>query len=102
MILSGVRGGTLGWGTALQTGRTRVRFLMRILNIFINIIFLAALGSTQPLRDMSTRIFPGGKDGGCVMLTTLLPACAFYLEIKSLNLLEPFTEIALPCILNCI
>jgi len=70
---------------------------MGILKIFIKVILLAALGSTQPLRDMITRILPGGKDGRCVMLTTLLHACADYLEIKSLNLLEPFTEIALPC-----
>jgi hypothetical protein len=30
-----------------------------------------ALGSTQPLTEMSTREFPGGKGGRCVRLTTL-------------------------------
>ena len=29
-----------------------------------------ALGSTQPLTEMSTRLFPGGKGGRCVRLTT--------------------------------
>jgi hypothetical protein len=40
------------------------------------------LGSTQPLPEMSTRIFPGGKDGRCVGLTTLQPSCADCLEIE--------------------
>jgi hypothetical protein len=35
----------------LQAGRSRVRFPMRSL----------ALGSTQPLTEMSTRNLPGGK-----------------------------------------
>ena len=41
-----------------------------------------ALGSTQPLTEMSTRNFSlGGKDGRCVGLTTLPPSCASCLEI---------------------
>jgi len=41
-----------------------------------------ALGSTQPLIEMSTRnISWGGKGGRCVELTTLLPSCADCLEI---------------------
>ena len=41
-----------------------------------------ALGSTQPLTEMSTRnIFWGGKGGRCVGLTTLPPSCADCLEI---------------------
>ena len=38
-----------------------------------------ALGFTQPLTEMSTRIFSwgeGGKGGRCVGLTTLPPSCA--------------------------
>jgi hypothetical protein len=35
-----------------------------------------ALGSTQPLTEMSTGIFPGGKAGLCVGLKTLPPSCA--------------------------
>jgi hypothetical protein len=40
-----------------------------------------ALGSTQPLTEMSTRIFPGGKGGRCVGLTTFSPSCADCLKI---------------------
>jgi hypothetical protein len=41
-----------------------------------------ALGSTQPLTQMSTRsILWGGKGGRCVGLTTLPPSCADCLEI---------------------
>ena len=48
-----------------------------------------ALGSTQPLTEMSTRIFPGGKGGRCVRLTTLPPSCAVVTKSGSLNFLEP-------------
>jgi hypothetical protein len=41
-----------------------------------------ALGSTQPLKEMSARnIFWGDKGGRCVGLTTLPPSCADFLEI---------------------
>jgi hypothetical protein len=41
-----------------------------------------ALGSTQPLTEMSTRNLSwGGKGGRCVGLTTLQPSCADCLEI---------------------
>jgi hypothetical protein len=38
-----------------------------------------ALGSTQPPTEL--RIFPGGKGGRCVGLTTLPPSCADCLKI---------------------
>ena len=41
-----------------------------------------ALGLTQPLTEMVPGIFPGGKDGRCVGLTTLPPSCADCLEIR--------------------
>jgi hypothetical protein len=48
----------------LRGGRSRVRILMRSLNFF-NLPNLSrrimALGSTQPLIEMSTRNLPGGK-----------------------------------------
>jgi hypothetical protein len=47
-----------------------------------------ALGSTQPLTEMSTRQFPGGTDGWCVRLTTLLPSCAVVMKSGNLNFLE--------------
>jgi hypothetical protein len=48
-----------------------------------------ALGSTQPLTEMSTRTFPGGKGGRCVKLTTLPPSCAVVMQSGNLNFLEP-------------
>jgi hypothetical protein len=40
-----------------------------------------ALGSTQPLTEMSTRNITWGEGGRCVGLTTLLPSCADCLKI---------------------
>jgi len=48
-----------------------------------------ALGSTQPLTEMSTRSISGGKVGRCVRLTTLPPSCAFVMKSEKLNFLEP-------------
>ena len=42
-ILWGSRGSTVGWGTALQVGRSLVRFPMVSLEFFIDIILPAAL-----------------------------------------------------------
>jgi hypothetical protein len=48
----------------LQAGRSRVRFQLRSLDLF-NLLRPSsrtlALGSTQPLTDMSSRNFPGGR-----------------------------------------
>jgi hypothetical protein len=52
----------VGWGTMLQAGRSQVRVPMRW--IFLNLPNPSgrtmALGSTQPLTEMSTRNLPGG------------------------------------------
>ena len=40
-----------------------------------------ALGSTQPLTEMSTRGISWGKGGRCVRLTNLLPSCTDCPEI---------------------
>ena len=40
-----------------------------------------ALGSTQPLTEMSPKNISCGKGGRCVGLTTLPPSCADCLEI---------------------
>ena len=48
------------------------------------------LGSTQPLTEMSIRLFPGGKGGWCVRLTTLPPSCAVVMKSGNINFLEPF------------
>jgi hypothetical protein len=55
--LWGGRGGAAGWGTALQTGRLRVRFRMVFLEFFIDIILPVALwpwGQSKS-TEMSTR-----------------------------------------------
>ena len=40
-----------------------------------------ALGSTEPLKEMSIRNVLGGKGGRCIGLTTLQLSCADFLEI---------------------
>jgi len=64
-----------------------------------------ALGSTQPLREMSSRSVSLGKGGRCVWLTTLPPSCAVVMKSGYLNFLEPSgqiqtcngTALPLPC-----
>jgi hypothetical protein len=47
-----------------------------------------ALGSTQPLTEMSTRYISWGKCGRCVRLTTLPPSCAVVKKSGNFNFLE--------------
>jgi hypothetical protein len=78
------RGGVVGWGSALQTERSRVRFPMASLEIFIDIIPPAALWSSDRRSLLQKRvpgIFSGGKGGRCVRLATLPPSCADGYEI---------------------
>jgi hypothetical protein len=75
-LCQGFRGGAVGWGTALQAGRSRVRFPMLSLDFFIDIILPAAL-----LQKWVPGMFPGGKGDRCVGLTTLQSSCAECLEI---------------------
>ena len=64
----GARGGAFGWGTALQAGRSRVRFPMVSLQFLIDLITsdrTMALGSTHPVREVSSRnIFWDVKTAG--------------------------------------
>jgi hypothetical protein len=48
-----------------------------------------ALGSTQPLTELSTRCISRGKFSRCVRLTTLPPYCALVKKSGNLNFLEP-------------
>ena len=48
-----------------------------------------ALGSTQPLTEMSTRRISCGKGGRRVRLTTLPPFCAVVMKSGNLNFVEP-------------
>jgi hypothetical protein len=60
----GARGSVVGRGTMLHAGMSRVRFPMRSLD-FLNLLhpssLIMALGSTQPLTEMSTTNLPGDK-----------------------------------------
>jgi hypothetical protein len=55
----GARGSVVGWCTMLQTGRSPVRVPDKV-NFFNPSNRTMALGSTQPLTEMSTRNHPGG------------------------------------------
>ena len=87
--MCGARGGAVGWGTALQAGRSRVRFPMVPLEFIIDIILLAApwpwgwLSLWQ--KWVSGIFFLGGKGGRCVGLTTLPLSYADCLEIWELQ-----------------
>jgi len=86
------RGGAVGWGSALQAGSSRVRFLMMSLEFVIDIILSATLWHWDRLsleQKWAPGIFPGGKGSRYVGLTTLLPSSANFLEVGSLNLREP-------------
>jgi hypothetical protein len=48
-----------------------------------------ALGSTQPLTEMSTRKICWGKCGRCLRLKSLPPLCAVVMKSGNLNFLEP-------------
>ena len=48
-----------------------------------------ALGSAQPLAEMSTRCISWGKGGRCLGMTTLPPSCAVVMNSGNLNFLEP-------------
>jgi hypothetical protein len=60
----GARSSIVGWGTMLQAVRSRVRVPMKLLDFFNwpnPSGRIMALGSTQPLTEMSTRNLPEGK-----------------------------------------
>jgi hypothetical protein len=78
------RGGAFGSGTALQAGRSRVRFPMVSLDFFIDINLPAAIwpsGRLNLQQKWVPGMFPGGKGGRCVGLTTSPSSCAESLEI---------------------
>ena len=61
-------GGAVGWGIALQAGRTWARFPMVSLKFFIDIILRAAIWSSVSNRNEYQEYFLGGKGG----LTTFM------------------------------
>jgi len=66
-----------------------------------------ALGSTQPVTEMSTRCICWGYSSRCVRLTTLPPSCAVVMKSGNLNFLEPSGPLqacngtALPFLIFC-
>jgi hypothetical protein len=81
---AGLRGAAVGWGTALQTGRSRVRFTTVSLGFFVDITLPTALWPWRRLNfwhKWVPGVCPGGKGGQCLGLTTSPPSCADCLEI---------------------
>jgi hypothetical protein len=83
---------------------------MMSLEFFIDIILPAVLwlwGWTSLQQKCAPGIFPGGKGGRCIGLTTLPPSCADCLEIWDLNLLVSLRPVqvcngfALPLFVIC-
>jgi hypothetical protein len=80
----GTRGIAVGWSTALQVWRSRVRLPMVSLEFLIDIILPFALwpwGWLSLRQKWVPGIFPVGKCGWCVGLTTLPRSCVDCLEI---------------------
>jgi len=78
------RGGTVGCGTAVQAGRSRVRLLVLSLKPFIDINFPAAIwvcDRIRPTQKLVPGIFPGDEVSRCLGLTYLPLSCADCLEI---------------------
>jgi hypothetical protein len=78
-IFIGARGSVVGWGTALQAGRSRVQFSMRSLDFSIDLILPAVLWPRDRL-DLSqkcARIFLEVKGGQRIKLTTSPPSVSW-------------------------
>ena len=80
-----ISGDAVGWGTALQVGRSRGSIPESVIGVFHwhnPSSRTTAMGLTQPLTEMNARnICWGVKCGRCVGLTTLTLSCPECLEI---------------------
>jgi hypothetical protein len=78
MLLPGAHGSVVGWGTMLQAGRSRIRIPGEVIGFFNwpnPSSRTVALGSTQPLTEMSTRDLPGGKGRPALKADNLTAVC---------------------------
>jgi hypothetical protein len=83
------RGSVVGWDAMLQAGRSLVRIPdgMDLPNPSSRTM---ALGSTQPLTNMSTRNLPGGKKRLACRADNLAAICELNVwKCGSLNLSQP-------------
>jgi hypothetical protein len=88
---TGVCSSAVGWGTALQAGRSQVWFTMGSLRFFIDLMFQPHYGpgvNSASNRNVYQGFSVGGTGGRCVGLTTLPSSCADSENPGSLNLLE--------------
>ena len=83
-LLTGARGGAVGWCTSLQTGRSRFRFSIMSLELFIDIILPAVLGpaiDSTCNRNEYHEYFMWGEGGRCLRRTSLPHSCTDFYEI---------------------
>jgi hypothetical protein len=88
----GAHGSIAGWGTMLQAGRSPVWVPddVDFFNLPNPSSLTMALGSTQPLREMSTRNLPGGKKRPARRADNLATMCVLDVwKCGSLNLSQP-------------
>ena len=75
-LLVRARRGAVRWGTALQAGRSGVRFPVGSLGFFTEFIFSVALGPSGSTPE-------GGKGGRCIGLTTSYVECLEILGVST-------------------
>jgi hypothetical protein len=93
-IVKGARGGVVGWETMLQAGSIPDE-VIGFFNWPNPSSLTMALGSTQPLTEMSTRNLPGGKGRPAREADNLIAICEPIVykmwEPRDLTTLRAFT-----------